>query len=317
MNKRSIKAIAVIALTTAYIHHNIQPASSSSSSSSSTTTSVTREHSSKTRDQHYRNLTIMNHKKSTTLSRLSSSSISSSTKVMGATTTATIDTTDNDSTTEPSSSSSAAAAAAASPLLLKKNQPQRTKSVFYMTLAMAIHFAGHEITRSPTMSMFTSQEMGFQSSAILPLAVGFVSPFSVLLLLSFSKNLQKFGPRYALSKSTLWGSGFMLFIGISLFYIKHYPTTAVISKIITTSSSSSLSSSSSSSSSSWNHIISKCLLFMAFVFQSANVQFLYTQHWSFIGSVLTPTEIASFGSLIAGIGSITSTLAVSIIILLL
>ena len=306
MNKRSIKAIAVIALTTAYIHHNIQPASSSSSSSSSSTTSVTREHSSKTRDHHYRNLTIMNHKKSTTLSRLCSfSSISSSTKVMDATTTATIDTTDNDSTTEPSSSS---AAAAASPLLLKKNQPQRTKSVFYMTLAMAIHFAGHEITRSPTMSMFTSQEMGFQSSAILPLAVGFVSPFSVLLLLSFSKNLQKFGPRYALSKSTLWGSGFMLFIGISLFYIKHYPT-SIISKIITTSSS--------SSSSSWNHIISKCLLFMAFVFQSANVQFLYTQHWSFIGSVLTPTEIASFGSLIAGIGSITSTLAVSIIILLL
>ena len=251
----------------------------------------------------------MNHKKSTTLSRLSSSSSSmtrsSSTKVMDTTTTATIDITDNDSTTEPSSSS--AAAAAASPLLLKKNQPQRTKSVFYMTLAMAIHFAGHEITRSPTMSMFTSQEMGFQSSAMLPLAVGFVSPFSVLLLLSFSKNLQKFGPRYALSKSTLWGSGFMLFIGISLFYIKHYPT-SIISKIITTSSS--------SSSSSWNHIISKCLLFMAFVFQSANVQFLYTQHWSFIGSVLTPTEIASFGSLIAGIGSITSTLAVSINIII-
>ncbi len=39
------------------------------------------------------------------------------------------------------------------------------------------------------------------------------------------------------------------------------------------------------------------------------MQFLYTQHWSFIGSVLTPNEIASYASLIAGIGSLTSTFA--------
>lgn len=47
------------------------------------------------------------------------------------------------------------------------------------------------------------------------------------------------------------------------------------------------------------------------MFQSANVQFLYTQHWSFLGSILTPEEGKVWFAPIAGIGSITSTLAAS------
>lgn len=57
------------------------------------------------------------------------------------------------------------------------------------------------------------------------------------------------------------------------------------------------------------HGLTKSLLFAIFIFQSANVQFLYTQHWSFLGSILTPEEGKVWFAPIAGIGSITSTLA--------
>lgn len=51
-----------------------------------------------------------------------------------------------------------------------------------MTLCMSIHFAGHEFLRSPTSAMFTSKEIGSESSAALPFAVGYVSPFSGIVL---------------------------------------------------------------------------------------------------------------------------------------
>mmetsp|Transcript_15056 Transcript_15056/g.18361 ORF Transcript_15056/g.18361 Transcript_15056/m.18361 type:complete len:545 (+) Transcript_15056:231-1865(+) len=177
----------------------------------------------------------------------------------------------------------------------------RTKSVIYMTLAMAVHFAGHEFLRSPTMSLFTSKEMGWQSSAVLPLAVGLVSPFSVFLLWTYTKSLQRFGPRYALTRSTTKGAIFMLVIGVSLYTINYQMTH--IQNIGAQRNNESMMDEFQI------HSISKYLLFALFVFQSANVQFLYTQHWSFIGSILSPDEVARSGSLIAGIGSITSTLA--------
>lgn len=57
--------------------------------------------------------------------------------------------------------------------------------------------------------------------------------------------------------------------------------------------------------------ISKVLSFILLMFQSSNVQFLYTQHWSFLGSILTPEEGKAWFAPIAGLGSITSTLAAS------
>jgi hypothetical protein len=54
---------------------------------------------------------------------------------------------------------------------------------------------------------------------------------------------------------------------------------------------------------------SKPILFILFVYQSANVQFLYTQHWSFLGSILTSEEGKLWFAPIAGVGSIASTLA--------
>lgn len=56
---------------------------------------------------------------------------------------------------------------------------------------------------------------------------------------------------------------------------------------------------------------SRALVFLLFVYQNSSVQLLYTQHWSFLGSVLTEQEGAVWFAPIAGLGSVSSTLAVS------
>eukprot|EP00551_Chaetoceros_affinis_P009265 CAMPEP_0203684830 /NCGR_PEP_ID=MMETSP0090-20130426/48236_1 /ASSEMBLY_ACC=CAM_ASM_001088 /TAXON_ID=426623 /ORGANISM="Chaetoceros affinis, Strain CCMP159" /LENGTH=482 /DNA_ID=CAMNT_0050554011 /DNA_START=647 /DNA_END=2092 /DNA_ORIENTATION=+ len=152
------------------------------------------------------------------------------------------------------------------------------------------------------MSMFNSKEMGFESSATLPLAVGFVSPFSMVLLWLFNRTLNRWGPRYALIQSTFMVSSFLFIIGLTLQYI----TSGSSHRLRQNNVESDVDVDADADG---KHTISKYLLFAAFVYQSANVQFLYTQHWSFIGSVLSPEEVATSGSLIAGIGSITSTFA--------
>ena len=58
-----------------------------------------------------------------------------------------------------------------------------------------------------------------------------------------------------------------------------------------------------------HHTLQKALVFAQFVFQSANVQLLFTQHWSFVSSVLTPKEGTVWFAPIAGVGSVISTLA--------
>jgi ATP/ADP translocase len=164
----------------------------------------------------------------------------------------------------------------------------KVKSVMYMSISMAIHFGGHEFARGPVGSLFTSKDTGFISSAALPLTVGFVSPFSAFVLWTYSKMLNSYGPRLALVRSTLYGSSFLLFVGLALCYITTYYNV---------------------SEDDYARNFTKYLLFGAYVFQSANVQFLYTQHWSFVSSIFTPEEGKLWFAPIAGIGSITSTLA--------
>jgi ATP/ADP translocase len=165
----------------------------------------------------------------------------------------------------------------------------KMKSVLYMSLSMAVHFGGHEFARGPVGSLFTSKDTGFISSAALPLTVGFVSPFSAFVLWVYSKMLNAYGPRVALVRSTVYGSSFLLLVGLVLCYITTYYDL--------------------SEDNNYTRYMTKYLLFGAYVFQSANVQFLYTQHWSFLSSVLTPEEGKSWFAPIAGLGSITSTLA--------
>ena len=66
-------------------------------------------------------------------------------------------------------------------LSLCSTSPKASATV-YMTFTMAVHFAGYECARSATISMFTSKHLGFESPTALPLGVGCICPFSVLLL---------------------------------------------------------------------------------------------------------------------------------------
>ena len=116
--------------------------------------------------------------------------------------------------------------------------------------------------------------------------------------------LSRKGPKYALVKSTLSGGSFLLFVACSLQYLtggnfhQHHDGEAIDGGQIVFMGIDS-------------RVVTKTLLFALFVFQSANVQFLYTQHWSFLGSVLTAEEGKAWFAPIAGIGSITSTIAAS------
>eukprot|EP01083_Nonionella_stella_P204815 746355_1 len=101
-----------------------------------------------------------------------------------------------------------------------KMKQAKFKATLYMAFSMAVHFAGHEFARAPTNSMFTSDVLGFKSAAALPLAVGFVSPFSFVLLWVFARMLKKSGPHYALMRSTIGFSVFMLIIGLALHHIQ-------------------------------------------------------------------------------------------------
>ena len=187
-----------------------------------------------------------------------------------------------------------------------------------MALTIAVHFAGYEFARSATMSLLTSKETGFHSPAVLPLGVGCVCPFSILLLFvsycvccltiwgiqqalhlrrltpqrltttlyqSFTRVLKRHGPRYALFQSTLICTLVLAIAAIVLFQINRRQIVR-------------------------GRDVSKILLFFLFIFQSAYVQFLYTQHMSFIGSVLNPEEGKVWFAPIAGLGSIMSTLSV-------
>lgn len=176
--------------------------------------------------------------------------------------------------------------------MLRQKITPKAKAVLHMSLCMGVHFSGHELARGPTSSMFTSKDIGFQNAAALPLCLGLVSPFTIIVLWFFSKMLHKFGPRYALVNSTLFGGSLLLFIGACLKYLTALPSTQYVGAM-------------------HSRTITRGLLFLLFMFQSSNVQFLYTQHWSFLGSILTPEEGKTWFAPIAGLGSVTSTLAAS------
>ena len=173
------------------------------------------------------------------------------------------------------------------------------QSIVYMSLCMGIHFAGHELARAPIQSLFTSKQIGFQNPAALPLAVGTVSPFSILVLVLYNRILKKFGPRLALNGSTMIYSSFLLMATFLLKYMRVHELDAV----------NKLGNLVNEVTHKDTITFGKLLIFGMFVVQSANVQFLYTQHWSFLGSVMTPEEGKVWFAPIAGVGSITSTLA--------
>ena len=125
---------------------------------------------------------------------------------------------------------------------------------------MALHFGGYEFARASNLAMFTSKETGFGSRAAFPLAMALVTPLSLLLLGGYNNQLQEHGPRLALRHTTLF-SIFVIGISTVLFQIvnrlgpQRFP-------------------------------YGKWIVGMAFIFQNSYAHLLYTQQWSFLGSIM-------------------------------
>lgn len=190
----------------------------------------------------------------------------------------------------------------------------RARSVLCMALAIAVHFAGYELARNVTLAMFTSETLGFgnSSSVLLPFAMGCVSPFSLVVLWCYTRLLERNGPRHALRSTTLLCSAVLLGTWILL---KCAQSNELIAendagpRMEESTPSDSIPSTVEGPNQSTYQIPSKYLLFLLFVYQSSAVQLLYTQHWGFITSVLTASEGAVWFAPIAGLGSVTSTIA--------
>ena len=110
----------------------------------------------------------------------------------------------------------------------------------------------------------------------------------------YTQQLALNGPRIALRHTTLFTTIFTFLSGllISLPLSSTTPST----KLTTTST-----------------ILQKTIIWISFVFQNSYVHLLYTQHWSFLSSIVTPNQGASYFAIIAGISSVAATIAGGII----
>ena len=157
----------------------------------------------------------------------------------------------------------------------------RYRAVVFMASAMALHFGGYEFFRNSCLGLFTSSEYGFSSSAAFPLANACVSPFSLILLWGYGQQLDAKGPRVALRNTTLFSIVFIGAAALSLWLCK---TTGM------------------------PRIVSQSLIGLTFLFQNSYQYLLYTQYWSFVGSVLTPDEGSRWFAFLGGFTSIVCSL---------
>lgn len=167
------------------------------------------------------------------------------------------------------------------------NFPQvepRLRSILYMGSAMALHFGGYEFFRNACLALFTSSEYGFSNAAAFSLANALVSPFSLLLLWFYARQLAQGGPRAALRTTTRGSIAVILLAAGSL----------KVCRIAALPVS-----------------VGQAIIAVTFLFQNSYQYLLYTQHWSFVGSVLTPAQGARYFPLLAGASSLFCSLTSS------
>ena len=153
----------------------------------------------------------------------------------------------------------------------------RLRSILYMGGAMSLHFGGYEFFRNACLAIFTSSDYGFQSPAAFPLANGLVSPFSLILLWYYSQQLDQRGPRVALRRTTMLSVLVVLLASGSLHLCRMGNLPAYLGQAI---------------------------IGLTFLFQNSYQYLLYTQQWSFVGSVLTPDEGSRWFPALAGFSSV-------------
>lgn len=160
------------------------------------------------------------------------------------------------------------------------------KSVLYMAVAMACHYLGYSLARPVTVALFTSASTGYAGfAAAFPFAMAFVSPASLLLLLGYGTILERLGPRGALTQSTLFCALFLSLAAAAIAVLNQ--TGLLIGGIPAV----------------------KFITGPLFIFRESYVQLLTSQYWSFMASVLTPSQSAKWFGPLAGLTSIASALA--------
>jgi len=123
-----------------------------------------------------------------------------------------------------------------------------------------------------------------------------VTPLILVLLWWYGGILESEGPRVALRR--MYG----LVLGV---FVLGWGWLVVFEIMISSSDS---NSSSSGEIAVW---CTKAIVACLFVFQNSYGHLLYNQHWSFLGSVTTPTEGSTWFTSIAGLSSIVCTLTAS------
>lgn len=160
------------------------------------------------------------------------------------------------------------------------------KSVVLMAIAMACHYFGYSLARPITVALFTSSSTGYAGMpAAFPLAMAFVSPFSLLLLMGYGNILDRSGPAGALFQSSLFCA---VVISVCALAIGLFQSTGLIIGKFTAV---------------------KLISGPLFVFRESYVQLITSQFWSFMASALTPAQSAQWFGPIAGLTSIASAAA--------
>lgn len=169
---------------------------------------------------------------------------------------------------------------------LANNSP-RVQSCILMSIAMSLHFGGYEFARSAALALFTSSGgiTGFNHPSAYPFAIGCVTPTTLSLLYWYGTILKKNGPRKALQKTT------------SLVIVVLFVGTILIAGLSSIGGAASY--------------MTKAIVALLFVFQNSYAHLIYTQQWSFLGSVMTPTEGTRWFTYIAGLSSIVCTITAS------
>jgi ATP/ADP translocase len=160
------------------------------------------------------------------------------------------------------------------------------KSVILMAIAMSLHYFGYSLARPTTVSLFTSATTGYKgSAAAFAFAMAFVSPVSLIMLLGYTRVLEQTKPKGALIASTLFCSAVIIFGALAITFSER--TNLLIAGIPA----------------------AKFVSGPMFIFRESYVQFLTSQYWAFMASVLTPNQSARWFGPIAGLTSITSAIA--------
>eukprot|EP00978_Attheya_sp_CCMP212_P028832 scaffold100610_cov53-Attheya_sp.AAC.2 len=167
--------------------------------------------------------------------------------------------------------------------------PPEARAVFYMACSMALHYLGYSLARPSTVALFTSAKTGFSGNpAAYPLAMAFISPTSLLLLMGYGRILQKNGPRAAIKQTSLIFASILCGTALLIELLANRGFLSHIGCIPT---------------------LVKFLCGGLFIFRESYVQLLTSQHWSFMVSVLTPSQSSTWVARISGMTSISSAAA--------